>query len=159
MEKVKVKLETIEKMKTIKNLAVDYEQLFSFERRLGITGELGEILLCYLFDLDLVKNNINDGFDALDKANKKIQIKSIRKSPSNKKTNDGGRLSRFSEHEFDYCLLISFDKHYSPTGVWKANKEDLGPIIAKHKRRNPTVREFKNIARQIEIPTDKIKVW
>jgi hypothetical protein len=159
MVKVKVKLETVEKMKTIKNLAVEYEQLFSFERRLGITGELGEILLCYLFDLDLVKNNINDGFDALDKDNKKIQIKSVRKKPNNKKTNDGGRLSRFSEHEFDYCLLISFDKYYSPTGVWKANKEDLVPIIEKHKRRNPTVREFKNIARQIEIPADKIKVW
>lgn len=160
MEKVKVEVEIIKKMKIIKSLAIEYEQFFSFQRRLGITGELGEILICHLFGLDLVKSDINEGFDAVDLDNRRVQIKSVRKRPNKEDfRSNGGRLSKFSEHEFDYCYLILFDKNYFPTEIWKASMEDLKPIIEKHKRRNPTVSEFKHIAQSIDIPKDKIKIW
>lgn len=142
-------------MNTIRKLAVDYEAGFQFERRIGITGEWAEILLCYLFDMKLVVNGINAGYDAIDTQNKQIQIKSVRKKVLKETSTKTGRLSRFSTHEFDLCYLVIFNKRFEPEEIWKATYNDLLPLLDKQERRNPSVSAFTDVAQRIEIPEDK----
>ena len=157
---MKIGLDILQKIKFIKDHAWDYEKLFSFQRKLGITGEVGEILISYLFDLELLENDINKGFDAVDSNNNEVQIKAVRKRPTEEQTNfKSGRVSKFSEHIFDYCYLVAFDEFYNPIEIWKAEYEKLYPLLQKNKKRNPTVRQFEKVAEKVEIPEKKLSFW
>jgi len=53
-----------------------YEQITTnCGRKLGITGEVGEILVCAALGLHLVKDPRAEGFDAVDSSGNRIQIK------------------------------------------------------------------------------------
>jgi hypothetical protein len=125
-----------------------YEQATNCGRKFGITGEVGEILVCHALGLQLVKDPRTEGFDAVDGRGSRIQIKA-RRGEKTDLPKVSGRLSRFSKHQFDYALLGILSRDYKLVEVWKANYTTLKPIIGKHKRANPTIRQFKNAGKQV----------
>jgi len=134
------------------NLAIvaemTYQKLTSCGRKFGITGEVGEILACKFLGLRLVKDPRSMGYDAVDGSGLRIQIKA-RRSETMLSPNLGGRLSRFSEHPYDYALMVLLSNEYKVLAIWRASAIELDPIIKKHKRRNPTLRQFKAVAASV----------
>lgn len=125
-----------------------YQRATNCGRKFGVTGEVGEILVCRALDLQMVENPRSEGFDAVDAKGLYVQIKT-RRGESGDIPKDGGRLSKFSAHECDYALLGILNSEYKLVGVWKADFATLKPIILKHKRANPTIRQFKSIGVQV----------
>lgn len=125
-----------------------YEQATNCGRKFGITGEVGEILVCHALNLKLVKDPRSEGFDAVDADGNHIQIKT-RRGESTDLPKETGRLSSYSTHAFDYALMGILSRDYKLVEVWKADSAILKPIIEKHKRANPTIRQFKNAATQV----------
>ncbi len=138
----------IEKIKIAIDAALDYETQVLGKRKLGITGEVGEILVCYHLRLRLVLDSRSEGFDAIDKNGLRIQIKT-RRSESEGLPKDGGRTGRFSKHRFDYALLGLLDHDYKLCEVWHADYDKLKPIIDKQKRQDPSISSFKRIGTKI----------
>jgi len=125
-----------------------HEQATSCGRKFGITGEVGEILVCQALGLQLVKDPRSEGFDAVDHQGCHVQIKT-RRGESCELPKESGRLSKFSGHDFDYALMGILGRDYKLVEVWKADFARLNPIIAKHKRSNPTIRQFRSIATRV----------
>jgi hypothetical protein len=138
----------IELINEVVDCAIKYEKITKNKRKLGITGEVGEIFACSHFGLKLVLNSQSAGYDAIDQNGLKVQIKA-RKSESGKRLRDLTRLSRFSRHEFNYCLLLLFEGDYKIYEIWKAPYEKLSPIIEREKNRNPSLGSFKKIAEKV----------
>ncbi len=128
--------------------ALDYEQATEGSRRLGITGEVGEVLICNELGLNMALDPRSVGFDAIDKDGMRVQIKT-RRSESGDTPRESGRLGTFSKHEYDYALLGILDSRYRLAGIWRADYEVLEPIISKQKRRNPTLSSFKRVAHKL----------
>lgn len=129
-------------------IALAYEKRTYGKRKLGITGEVGEILVCYHLGLRLILDSRSQGFDAIDKDGLKVQIKT-RRSESKGLPKDAGRTGRFSKHRFDYALLGLLDHKYQLCEVWRAEYNKLKPIIEKTKRRDPNLSAFKRIGKKI----------
>jgi hypothetical protein len=125
-----------------------YQAATNCGRKFGITGEIGEILVCRALGLRMVEDPRSEGFDAIDSKGLCVQIKT-RRAESGKLPKDGGRLSTFSAHECDYALLGILSRDYELVAVWRADFGRLKPIIGKHKRANPTIRQFKTIGEQV----------
>jgi hypothetical protein len=125
-----------------------YEQATNCGRKFGITGEVGEILVCHALGLKLTKDPRAMGFDALDARANRIQIKT-RRGESTDLPKDAGRLSSFSKHDFDYSLMGLLSHNYKLVEVWKADFDVLNPVIQRHEKRNPTIRQFKNVGVRI----------
>lgn len=123
--------------------AVRYEKLT--RRKLGITGEVGEVLASDVLKLKLLLDPIAAGYDALDKQGRRYQIKARRVGHKN------GRIGIFSKHKFDFAVLIVFDKNYRITELWKTSFRELQPLLDKSPRRNPGYREFINHAKRIRM--------
>ena len=142
----------IRKIKSAIKVALEYEKKTSGNRKLGITGEVGEILVCYharkTLGLKLVLNPRSEGFDAIDKNGLRVQIKT-RRSESHGLPGDRGRTGSFSKHPFDYALLCLLDSNYQLREVWRADYDKLNPIIKRLKRRNPTLSSFKKKGKPI----------
>ena len=130
------------------DIALTYEKVMCFNRRLGITAEIGEILACHELGLRLMKDSRTSGYDAIDNDGFLIQIKS-RKSESKGLPRNGGRTGSFSKHRFDYALLVLLDNRYQLCEIWRAEYKKIKPIIDKQKRRNPSLASFKRIATKI----------
>lgn len=125
-----------------------YQKLVGGKRKLGITGEVGEILVCKILGLELSRDPRMEGFDAVSPKGERVQIKT-RRSESGEMPAKGSRLSRFSAHPFDYTLLGLLNWHYDVVEIWKADARRLMPMIKKHKRRNPTIREFCSVGEKV----------
>lgn len=125
---IKVMVDKIIKM------ALKYETLTG--RKLGITGEIAEIIVCHKLGLKLSANSLSPGYDAVDKKGNTFQIKSKRIVKTK------GRIGRFSIHKFDYLITILLDKNYEIIGIYKTSYKKIIPVINKHKRRNPSIREI-----------------
>jgi len=117
--------------------AIQYEKITG--RKLGITGEIAEVLISYRLGLELLIDPINPGFDAVHNG-RTYQIKSKRSNSLN------GRMSRFSEHACDYVILGIFDPKYKLTYLYKVPYNKVLPLIVNEKRRNPPLRRFIEIA-------------
>lgn len=127
-------------------VAQEYEK--SFGRKLGITGEIGEVLACYKLGLRLCKNSQNKGYDAIDKDRKKVQIKAKSSNTKDFPT-DHARIGVI-RHECDYVLMVILARNYSITEVWKASFKKLKPILmAKQKRSGIPIGSFKKVAEKI----------
>jgi len=129
----------------ITDLAIQYENYFDGKRKLGITGEIGEILTCKELNLKLVLDSINPGYDALDVNNKKVQIKACRSETLEISPNKSN-IGSFSKHIYDYALMILLGRNYEIKEIWKADYSKLEPILSKKKKSNPKIREFKKVA-------------
>lgn len=127
--------------------ALNYEAATNGKRKLGITGEVGEILACRALGLRLALDPRCIGYDALD-GKLRVQIKT-RRSESPGLPKDAGRVSKFSDHEFDYALLVILTHDYTLCEIWQADYSDCRPIIEKAKRRNPSLAAFKRVAKKI----------
>lgn len=142
-------------VKTVK-LAIDaalaYENETKGARKLGITGEVGEALACKRLGLRLMLDTRSKGFDALDSDGKRVEIKS-RRSESIGLPRDAGRTSKFSEHPFDYALLVLLDHKYQLCEIWRAEYKRLRPVIVRETRRNPSLASFKSVATKIFPPS------
>jgi len=136
------------KIRQAVDAALSYEKATKGTRKLGITGEVGELLACHQLGLDLVIDSRSEGFDAIDKDGLRVEIKS-RRSESEGLPNDAGRTSRFSEHEFDYTILVLLNRQYEISEIWRADYRDIKPIIDAQKRRNPNLSAFKRAGKKI----------
>jgi hypothetical protein len=145
---IKVDSELLDKIKQAIQVALAYERATNGSRKLGITGEVGEVLMCKQLGLRMTLNPRSEGYDAIDKAGKHVQIKA-RRSESGNTPKKSGRLSRFSEHKFDYALLGILDSQYRLTKIWRADYQTIEPVISKQKRRNPSLASFIGIAHQV----------
>lgn len=130
------------------DIAVKYQEASHGIRKMPITGEVGEVLICKQLSLNLVADLQSAGFDAIDNDGLKVQIKTRRESQDEPKGNHV-RIGRFSEHYFDYALLGILDKQYQLREVWRAEYAALKPIIDNEKRRNPNMSSFKRVAKRI----------
>ncbi len=125
-----------------------YEAATGEVRKVGITGEVGEVLACRELGLELATDPRSIGFDAVDVDGKRVQIKT-RRSESAGLPRDVGRLGTFSRHPFDYALLVLLDHEYELAEIWRAEYAELKPLIDSQKRRNPSLSAFKRLARKV----------
>ena len=114
---IKIDNNLINKVKSAIDVALEYEAATNGKRKLGITGEVGEVLVCYQLGLRLVLDSRLEGFDAVDRDGLRVQIKT-RRGESEGLPSKAGRISRFSEHEFDYALLALLDHEYQLCEIW-----------------------------------------
>ena len=128
--------------------AIEYEISTGRKRKLGITGEVGEILTCNKLGLKLILDPRSAGYDAIDNNGRRIQIKT-RRSESDSLPKWTGRVSRFSEHEFDYALLVILNPAYEIVEIWRAEYEKLHSFIEKQKRRDPQLDVFRRVGTRI----------
>ena len=145
---IKIDNELINKVKSAIDVALEYEAATNGKRKLGITGEVGEVLVCHQLGLRLVLDSRSEGFDAVDRGGLRVQIKT-RRSESEKLPSKASRISRFSEHKFDYALLALLDHEYQLCEIWRADYKKLKPIIEKQKRRAPSLSSFQRVGRKI----------
>src|SRR3989338_10721689 len=85
-------------------VALTYEKLTG--RKLGITGEIGEVLVCAhpklkKYGLKLIANPLSAGADAIGRHGKLVQIKA--KRPGDWRRRYLGRISKFADHNFNYA--------------------------------------------------------
>src|SRR5271165_7203358 len=97
-----------------------YQAATNCGRKFGITGEIGEILVCRALELQMVEDPRSEGFDAVDAEGLCVQIKT-RRAESGELPKDSGRLSTFSAHECDYALLGILSRDYQLVAVWRAD--------------------------------------
>jgi len=129
-------------------VALDYERATSGARKLGITGEVGEVLVCSQLGLRIMADPRSEGYDAIDHYGQFVQIKT-RRSEIGDIPKSSGRLSRFSEHRYDYALLGILDSKYRLSKIWRADYQIIEPIISKNKRRNPNISSFVRVAHTV----------
>ena len=147
-EIIEIDNKLIKMIKSAISVALEYEAATNGKRKLGITGEVGEVLVCHKLRLRLVLDSRSEGFDAVDKNGLKVQIKT-RRSESQGLPSDSGRTSSFSKHQFDYALLVLLDSKYELCEIWRSEYDKLIPIIEKQKRRNPNLSYFKSVGEKI----------
>lgn len=135
--------EIVDRINSAIDAALMYENVTNGKRKLGITGEVGEILVCHQLGLKLVLDPRSEGFDAIDKDGRHVQIKTRRRE-SEGLPRPGGRVSRFSNHKFDYALLALLDRDYKLCQVWRTPYDKLKPIIEKEQteRSGPRLASF-----------------
>ena len=122
--------------------AIAYENMTG--RKLGITGEVGEVLVCKSLGLALLLDQISPGIDAVDPKNgEKYQIKTRRGDTAS----PGARIGTFSKHKFDYAVLAILNEKYELVELYKTTAKKIEPILQRHKKRNPPLRQFKRVAR------------
>ena len=145
---IKIDNKLIDKIHSAINVALEYESATNGKRKLGITGEVGEVLVCRQLGLRLVLDSRSEGFDAVDKDGLQVQIKT-RRGESEGLPSKAGRISRFSKHPFNYALLALLDHKYQLCEIWRADYKRLEPIIEKQKRRSPSLSAFKHVGEKI----------
>lgn len=121
-------------------LAREYRRRFG--KSLGITGEVGEYKASKLLGLKLASSNINEGYDAIDRDSKRVQIKSRILSRSSERT------GVFSNYNFDYALLVLMSEDYKVTQIYKAKCRDVKKEIVSQSYKNSSlsVTRFKQLA-------------
>ena len=125
-----------------------YDKATNGRRKLGLTGEIGEVLCCHTLGLKLCVDCRSQGFDAMDAEGKRVQIKT-RRSESKGLPRDAGRVGTFSKHDFDYALLVLLDREYRVVEIWRAEHAEIAVLIESQKRRNPSLASFKRKARRV----------
>ncbi|MBI2024953.1 MAG: hypothetical protein HYT03_02630 [Candidatus Harrisonbacteria bacterium] len=141
MRTVRITLKIFKIVKQAISAALEYEKLSG--RNLGITGEVGELLVCKKLGLKLMADPRTAGYDAKDGRGKTYQIKARRAN------NNKGRISTFSKHQFHYAVLVTLDEKYRVIGLWRTTHNQLAQILLKRKRRDPSIREFKRISEKL----------
>ena len=148
LETIEITEKVLQTVKQVIQSALEYERITGESHKLGITGEVGEILACYHLGLRLCVDPRSAGFDAVDSEGRKVQIKT-RRSETDGLPKDAGRIGTFSKHSFDYALLVLLDRQYHVAEIWRAKYNDVSPLIEKQKRRNPNLSLFKKISKRI----------
>ena len=131
---------------TIKS-SLKFEELTS--KQLNITGIVGEVLAAEKCKLELVVDDINTGFDAIDENKKRVQIKTRRES-----LRKSDLLSKMLDRElkvnYDYALLVIVDNKYNLKEISRIEKEEVlkhfKNINSKRKKDNKKPRNTMSIS-------------
>ena len=95
-----------------------------------LSGLIGELGVCEKMDLEW---RPSDGFDAVTKEGRRIQIKT-RKSWSTREVNPLGRLGRFGRkagYLFDDGLLVELDSAFETNQIWQLGKDQIQALEEK----------------------------
>jgi len=148
LKTIEITKEVLQVVEQVIQGALEYERITGETRKLGITGEVGEILACHHLGFRLCVDPRAAGFDAIDFEGRKVQIKT-RRSETDGLPRDAGRIGTFSKHTFDYALLVLLDRQYHVAEIWRAEYDYILPLIEKQKRRNPNLSLFKKVSKRI----------
>ncbi len=132
-------------------LAIDYYKLT--QKPLGITGEIGEYEAARLLGLKLTPAR-EPGFDAVDRAGRKVQIKTRRIESSNRKS--GQRLGRIKlDQPWDIVVLVILNEAFEPVSIYESLRSEISATLLRpgSKSRNErgalSVSSFRSIGRQV----------
>ncbi len=129
-------------LKKVINVAIEFERVFG--KKLNVTGEIGEVLVCQKLGLKLDKNARAEGYDAIDGKGRKVQIKT-RRSEKDDLPKMTGRLSRFSNHPCDDVVVALLDRSYRLRKFWKVPYSKVKKLKQREKS-GPSISAFKRIA-------------
>ncbi len=139
-----------ELVERIRSAAIEYRQLTG--RPLGVTGEIGEIEAARLLGCQLAPVR-SPGFDAIDPAGRKLQIKTRCYGTDAK---PGQRLGSIKlDTEWDAVLLVLLDADLRPTAIWEADREPIREALtapgskARNERGALAVAQFRKIGRRV----------
>lgn len=142
-------------LEAAKDVAIRFKNLTG--KPLGITGEIAEFSAAKLLDLELAEAR-QSGYDAIDSAGRKIQIKG-RCLPAN--PGPGQRLGSIRlDHEWDSVLLVLLDQTFEIVEMWEADRPAVQEAIlapgskARNERGALAVGKFKQIGTKVW-PADK----
>jgi hypothetical protein len=107
---IKITSAIIDKLKEATKISMEFEELTG--KQMNITSIVGEILTSYKLDLKLVVDDINESFDAIDKNDKTVQIKT-RRYKGVESAMTGPLLNKDYEVPFDYAILTLLNADYS----------------------------------------------
>ena len=158
-ETIEITEATIEAINSAISSAIAFEQVTG--KQLNITSIVGEILACQEKNLLLVKNDINTGFDAIDRQGKKVQIKT-RRYKDVRSAQTGPLLDKNGEVPYDYALLVLLNVNYELISI----TELLPHSIIEHftrinldrvskgklPRKTMSISQFENIAKRANNP-------
>ena len=131
--------------------AIDYYRITG--KPLGITGEYGEYIAAERLELELAQAR-TAGYDATDKAGRRIQIKA-RSIPSDKKL-VGQRLGSIRlDQEWDIVLLVVMNERFEVRWIYEAERGAIEAALkapgskARNERGALSLTKFKSIGRQV----------
>lgn len=132
------------------DVAVRFKELTG--KPLGITGEIAEFSAAKLLNLKLAEAR-QAGYDAVDGAGRKIQIKG-RCLPD--KPGSGQRLGSIRlDHEWDSVLLVLLNDRFEVIEMWEADRPIIEAAIlapgskARNERGALAVTKFKSIGTRV----------
>ena len=103
-------------------LALKYDSIFG--KKLNVTGEIGEILVCHKLGLKMVSDGYST-FDAVDRDGKRVQIKARHSDKDDiELPKEGSTISKIS-HSFDYLILVILDRNYKMHEILKVSYSSL----------------------------------
>jgi len=130
-------------------LALRFEDLTG--RKLGVSANVGEILVASKLGLRLMKSDIEQGYDAFDTSGKRVQIK-VRRSEAGRGReipSSTSRTGRFSEHPYDYALLAILTRDYGLHEIYRATRASIEASFRGRTRRDLSIGKFQKIGRKI----------
>ncbi len=145
----------IDKLNEAIKIALDFEKLTG--KQLNITSTVGEVLSSNNFKLKLIVNDTNESYDAIDKDEKKVQIKTRRHKGKNGAL-IGKLLDKNFKVSFDYAILFILNEDYT----YKEHFRNEAGTIEKHfdrinerriiegkaKRKTMSISQFKGLSQQ-----------
>ena len=130
--------------------AIDYYALTG--KPLGITGEIGEYLTARILGFELAAARA-PGYDAIDAAGRKIQIKARCLPTGSKLTGQLGSIRL--AHAWDCVMLTLLDERFAPLAIYEADRTPLEVALlrpgskARNERGALPVSTFKRIGKQV----------
>jgi len=148
-ETIRVTPEIRDVVRRVVTLALEFEDLTG--RKLGVSANVGEVVVAKELGLRLVRSDIEQGYDAIDKSGRKVQIKVRRSEAGRGREIPTGRsrTSRFSEHPYHYALLATLTRDYRLHEIYKANRSSIEAALKGRKRRTLSIGKFRSIGKRI----------
>lgn len=128
--------------------AIAYEEAMPGRRQLGITGEIGKLLVCHTLGLRLLTDPRAKGFNALDKDGRRVWI-TARRSETEALPSSSGRVGTPRRDGFAWAVLALLDRQYELAEVHRGEHDDLCGIVENHSRPDLSISEFKSAAKRI----------
>jgi hypothetical protein len=139
-----------ELLNALKPLAAEYYKLTG--KPLGVTGEVAEAEAAQALGLTLAEAR-QAGFDATDKAGRRIQIKG--RKILNKKALTG-RVSKMNlADDFDVAMLVLLDPEYNAYEIYEADRGALVTALtvpgskARNERGSLAISKFRSIGKLV----------
>lgn len=149
LKTITVTNDIIEKLNDAIKISLEFEDLT--QKQMNITSIVGEVLTCNKHNLELVIDDINAGFDALDKEGKRVQIKT-RRFKGVKTAMTGTLLDKNFTVPFDYAILVLLNEKYEFIEDYFISSDSIVDHferinnnrlnIGKQKRKNMSISQF-----------------
>lgn len=127
-------------LKALKSLAPK----IPLEQGRVLTGLIGELSTCHLLNLRWAPSN---GYDAVDRKGKQVQIKTRRDSKGGK-VDGRGTTGKFTNFNFDYALYAELDANFGVTAVFKLEKKVVRQWV-RPRRNDVSVNKIRKYGEQV----------